>query len=82
MVTLGFVLVFILLGQLMVVIDMVLYQYSYFDAYSTIYYSQSSTDRFILFSSVFFGFCWSLMTDLRRKKSQKKSGKQSAGGKF
>lgn len=73
-VTLGFLLVLVLLGQLMVVIDIVLFQYSYIEAYTNIYFSQGSNDRMIHIFFVILGLGWSIVTDFRRKKKQTDNG--------
>lgn len=79
MVTFVFILVLFLLTQLILVVDMILFNYSYMETVLDIYYSQDIADRRILVLSITFGLGWSIITDVRRRKKQKKSVNFSAG---
>lgn len=71
MVTFGFLLVFTILGQLTIMIDIFLFQYSYTGAIRNLYYSQISADRLILYMTFLSGFIWAIITDIRIKKKRK-----------
>lgn len=71
MVTFGFLLVFTILGQLTIMIDIFLLQYSYTGAIKNLYYSQISADRLILYMTFLSGFIWAIITDIRIKKKRK-----------
>lgn len=71
MVTFGFLLVFTILGQLTIIIDIFLFQYSYTGAIKNLYYSQISADRLILYMTFLSGFIWAIITDIRIKKKRK-----------
>ncbi|WP_428910951.1 hypothetical protein [Niallia sp. Krafla_26] len=73
MVTFAFILVFILLGQLMLIVDLILFEYGYMEAFFMVFQSQGTADRYILLFTVLFALGWSIVTDVRRKKIQKKS---------
>lgn len=77
MITFGFLLFLILLSQLIIIVDMYLFQYDYIQAFLDLIHSQGLTDRLILFLSVIWGLGWSIVTDIRRKKKQKKTERLS-----
>jgi hypothetical protein len=75
MITFGVILIFFSLGSLTLMIDMFIFHFSFWDAVENIFYSEITTDKVILYSTIFIGFLISFVTDVRRGKKQRKKSR-------
>lgn len=75
MVTFAFFVVFLLLGSVIVLIDIILLDQSFMEVISNMFFFQLIQDRVILYSALLAGLIWAIVVDIRirRKKGSQQN---------
>lgn len=70
MVTFSYIAVFILLGSLVVIIDIILFHHTFGEVIKNLFFFQLIQDRIILFTACFIGLLWAIIVDIRNKRKK------------